>query len=278
MVVVPARASRGRRPDRDGQETSEDRLDHRGCRRLGGRLVSPGSGEVTGHRSVRSDAADRRRHGHHVAGGVHRRAGRHQDDTPVGPAPLNGCWPPRWWHPDASSSSPRRSGSCSARHPARAAARRAGESLVAPTVCPADASCSRAPPWGGCSPIADGTRRAVLHIAVRRERRPPRRPPSGWPAAPHDRDRPRTVAAVTEWLAPDVAAAGRPSLRLHREAAPLLGRHVSHRLRELPAMTGEVLHSALTLAVLVLGRLLQHGRAVRPGAARTAHPRRPRAP
>ena len=35
-------------------------------------------------------------------------------------------------------------------------------------------------------------------------------------------------------------------------------------------MTGEVLHGALTLAVLVLGRLLQHGRAVRPAVLDTA--------
>lgn len=40
-------------------------------------------------------------------------------------------------------------------------------------------------------------------------------------------------------------------------AAPLLGRDVAHRLRQLPAVPGEVLEHAGALAVLVRGRLLQ---------------------
>jgi hypothetical protein len=37
-------------------------------------------------------------------------------------------------------------------------------------------------------------------------------------------------------------------LALDRLSAPLLGCNVSHRLRELPAVTGEILERALTLA------------------------------
>ena len=53
---------------------------------------------------------------------------------------------------------------------------------------------------------------------------------------------------------------------LHRDSVPVLGSDVADRLGELPPVAGEVLRSALPLAVLVVGRLLQHVGTVPAGA------------
>ena len=75
----------GRRPQREGQLTDDRRFHARGVRRPHGRLDAPSPATVAGHRSVRPDAPHHRRHGHHVARGVHRRADRDPDDPPGRP-------------------------------------------------------------------------------------------------------------------------------------------------------------------------------------------------
>ncbi len=76
----------------DGDE-SDARFDHRGRRRFDGRRFPTSQVGADGRRPVRSDAVDRRRHGHHPARGLHGRAGRHRDDAPGWPghARAAGC-------------------------------------------------------------------------------------------------------------------------------------------------------------------------------------------
>ena len=221
----PPRASRGRGPDRDGQENSEDRLDHRGRRRLGRRLVSPGSGEVTGRRSVRSELL--------TADGTVTTLLEACTGEPIvtrttrqsGPAPLERVLAAsgRWWHPDAQLLEL----ASAERVVARRVTLRGGcsdvtyvlaESLVVPDRLPGvNAECLLRAGASLGRLLTDRqleTRRAVLHIAAVR----------AGEAGDHLDVRAsatlvrrtytivigqRTVAAVTEWLAPGRLAAGR---------------------------------------------------------------------
>ena len=82
---------------------------------------------------------------------------------------------------------------------------------------------------------------------------------------------------VFQTLAGGVPVDGRPSSpRRDRDAAPFLGVDVAHRLRQLPAVAGEILDDARALAVDVRLRLLEHARARVASRGRTPRPRRGR--
>ena len=147
--------------------------------------------------SCRSDAADRRRHGHHPAGGLHRRADRDWDDTPGRPATLGRLLATtgRWWHPDAQLfelATPER---LIVRQVTLRGARSGvdyvlAESLVVPHRLPA---WSPPPPAGGSLARATArsppleTRREVLDIIAVRAGKPATTSASTharWPVAP----------------------------------------------------------------------------------------------
>ena len=123
-------------------------------------------------------------------------------------------------------------GEVTLRRPARAS------SSTSPTTASAAPTQRAAPAWAG-SPTASRRSTARSHLTAR-------------PAAARG------------------CTSSSPAALALRDPAPLLRRDVTQRLRERPAVAGEIFRLVLPLAVLVVGRLLEDARPVRAGVPAVA--------